>query len=227
MKFTRKIMYPTRYTKQQVQTQDDLTDSSSIVWDLMESQSAILKATPKIGDSRIISNKSLEKGVPGGVYRLSFVQDSLGGRSLNFDDAFTVVGSIDTSPNALTIIELNVQRGKGIVRCYRNTPEPSQVTVATSTSFNTELLSDSGYPQNGKNVVVKNGANNISITVGGTENGVYSFQKEGTGTITFVAIEGKTIREVDGTSVMDGLEGSTASVSVVDSVISLKISNVV
>lgn len=107
------------------------------------------------------------------------------------------------------------------------TTEPAQVTITTAVSFNTELASDGGYSQNGKNVLIQNGTNAINITVGATSNGVYSFQKEGTGAITFLASSGKTIRPVDGTAVMDGAVGSTATASVVGTVISLRISNAV
>jgi hypothetical protein len=103
--------------------------------------------------------------------------------------------------------------------------EPAQVTVTTAVSFNTELASDGGYSQNGKNVLIQNGTNAINITVGATANGVYSFQKEGTGTITFLASAGKTIRQVDATAIMNGAVGSTATASVIGTVISLRISN--
>jgi len=108
-----------------------------------------------------------------------------------------------------------------------NTTEPPQVTVTTAVSFNTELASDGGYSQNGKNVLIKNGTNAINITVGATANGVYSFQKEGTGAITFLASSGKTIRPVDATAIMNGAVGSTATASVVGTIISLRISNAV
>ena len=105
--------------------------------------------------------------------------------------------------------------------------EINQVTKTAAVSFNTEALSDGGYSQNGKNVVIQNGTNAINITVGATANGVYSFQKEGTGAITFLASAGKTRRDVDGTNVMDGAIGSTATVSVVGTIVSIRISNAV
>jgi len=108
-----------------------------------------------------------------------------------------------------------------------NTTEPAQVTVTTAVSFNTELASDGAYSQNGKNVLVQNGTNAINITVGATANGVYSFQKEGTGAITFLASAGKTIRPVDATAILNGAVGSTATASVVGNTISLRISNAV
>lgn len=105
------------------------------------------------------------------------------------------------------------------------TAEPTQVTVTSAVSFNTEILSDLGYSLNGKNILIKNGGTAINVTIGATENGVYTFQKEGTGTITFLPSSGKTIRQVDATAVMGGAVGSTASASVLGSVISLRISN--
>ncbi len=105
--------------------------------------------------------------------------------------------------------------------------EPTQVTKTTTTSFTSETLSDGGYSQNGKNVLIANSTNAINITVGATANFVASYQKEGTGAITFLASSGKTIRAVDATAVLNGAVGSTATVSVVGNVVSLRISNAV
>lgn len=105
------------------------------------------------------------------------------------------------------------------------TSEPSQVIKTATASITSETLSDGGYTFDGKNVLIKNGVNAINITVGATENQAFSIQKEGTGAITFVASSGKTIRQVDATAVLDGAVGSTATISVVGTTISLRISN--
>ncbi len=105
--------------------------------------------------------------------------------------------------------------------------EPAQVTKTTAASFDSETLSDGNYSQNGKNVLVQNGVNAINITVGATANFVASYQKEGTGAITFLASAGKTLRKVDATEILNGAVGSTATVSVVGTIVSLRISNAV
>ncbi len=100
-----------------------------------------------------------------------------------------------------------------------------QVTRTGITSFTSETLSDGGYTQNGKNILIKNSTNAINITVGATNNFLATYQMEGTGAVTFLASSGKTIREVNGTAIMNGALGSTSSVSVDGNTISLKVSN--
>src|SRR5690606_1936069 len=112
-----------------------------------------------------------------------------------------------------------------IITNFSGEKEPSQVTVTTAGNITSETLSDNGYAFGGKNILINNGATAINFIVGATENQVFSVQKEGTGAITFVPSTGKTLREVDGTAVLDGAIGSTATISVVGTVISLRISN--
>jgi hypothetical protein len=103
--------------------------------------------------------------------------------------------------------------------------EPNQVTVTGTSNFTTETLSDLKYSQNGKNVLVKNGATAITITVGATDNFIATYLKVGTGAITFLASAGKTIVKVTGTEILNGVAGSTASVSVDGNTIYLNVSN--
>ncbi len=103
--------------------------------------------------------------------------------------------------------------------------DPVQVTKTTTASFNTEALSDLGYSQNGKNTLIKNGVNAINLTAGATANFVGTYMKIGTGAITFLASTGKTIVPVNGTSVIDGAVGSTATVTVDGNNVYVLISN--
>ena len=71
----------------------------------------------------------------------------------------------------------------------------NQLLVNTTSSFSTsDLLNDES--QNGKHVLIDNGSSNISITCNGEINSFY--QKLGTGNITFVAGEGRTLTTTAG-----------------------------
>ena len=100
-----------------------------------------------------------------------------------------------------------------------------QVTITTSVSITTATLSDNSFTQLGKHVLIKNGVNNINITVDGVGLFPTTYQKEGIGTITFVQGSGRTLRQVDGTSILNGAVGSTASISSDGTTDSLRISN--
>ena len=106
-----------------------------------------------------------------------------------------------------------------------STPEPSQVSVTSSASFTSENAADGGYSQDGKNVLIKNGSSPVNLTITSPDNFISSYQKEGTGAITFLAGPGMTLRQVDGTNILSGSIGSTATVSVVGTVVSLRVSN--
>ncbi|MFJ1431354.1 collagen-like protein [Capnocytophaga canimorsus] len=81
------------------------------------------------------------------------------------------------------------------------------------------------YSQNGRTVVTQ-GTANIVVTVDSADGFASSYQKGGTGSITFQVAAGKTLVQVDGTNVVDGAKGSTATVTVVDNEVLLRISNV-
>lgn len=101
----------------------------------------------------------------------------------------------------------------------------TQISITTSVSITTATLSSNGIAQFGKHVLIKNGVNNINITVNGVDSLPTTYQKEGTGTITFVQGSGRTLRQVDGTAVLNGAVGSTASLSTDGTTDSLRISN--
>lgn len=100
-----------------------------------------------------------------------------------------------------------------------------QISITTSVSITTATLSSNGISQYGKHVLIKNGVNNINITVNGVDSLPTTYQKEGTGTITFVQGSGRTLRQVDGTAILNGAVGSTASISTDGTTDSLRVSN--
>lgn len=102
--------------------------------------------------------------------------------------------------------------------------EISTIILKTSTNIVTTTLIN-GYSQNGRTVVTQ-GTANIVVAVDSADGFASSYQKGGTGSITFQAAAGKTLVQVDGTNVVDGAKGSTATVTVVGNEILLRISNV-
>jgi hypothetical protein len=106
----RRVSQPILYDKQQNIEQEVIPDRKEVLWDLTEAQSGILVATPEIGDTRMIVNKSLGEAVKGSTYILEYWQDSVGGRKLTFDSSFLVRGEVDLSPNSVSFIKLHITR---------------------------------------------------------------------------------------------------------------------
>lgn len=104
---------------------------------------------------------------------------------------------------------------------YYETP---QITITTSVSIDTTTTA-SGIGQKGRNVAIANGANNINYTINASDGFATSFTKHGTGSITFVQGSGRTMVQVDGTAVLNGALGSTATISSVGNLDYLRISN--
>lgn len=103
----------------------------------------------------------------------------------------------------------------------------SQIILTTTGSISTDTLSGS-INQSGKNIIIDNGSNNIDYTLntGSVNPFVCSFLKHGTGAITFVTGSGSSLIQVDGTNVLNGALGSTATLSRVNNTYYLRISNV-
>lgn len=81
----------------------------------------------------------------------------------------------------------------------------------TSTTTGVDAVSGTGAQfQNGRNVIIANGANAINYTCNG---GIMAatYLKTGTAAITFVAGGGRTLVLMSGTAVLNGIAGSTAS----------------
>lgn len=104
-----------------------------------------------------------------------------------------------------------------------------QITITTSTNITTntlDALAPAGRAQNGRNVIINNGVNDIALTCSASSetNFVASYTKYGAAKISFVAGPGISIITTDGL-VMDGGIGSSASLERIDNKYILKISN--
>lgn len=100
---------------------------------------------------------------------------------------------------------------------------PVQVVITTAVSINTSTAATGGYTQHGKNIIIDNSSAAINYTVNAAITA--SYVKHGTGAITFVQGSGRTLVQVDGTAILNGVVGSTASISSVGTVDYLRISN--
>lgn len=86
---------------------------------------------------------------------------------------------------------------------------PSKITITTSSSITTATTDSGGIGQDGKHVIIDNGSSAINITCNG---GVTtSYGKINTGAITFVQGSGRTLVQLTGTAVLNGIAGSKAS----------------
>ncbi|UWY30314.1 hypothetical protein N4T20_10340 [Flavobacterium sp. TR2] len=104
-------------------------------------------------------------------------------------------------------------------------PEPSQITITTSTNITTDTLDTNGKKQLGKNVIINNGASAINITVNGGTDFCASYLKHGAGAITFVQAAGRTLVQVNASATLNGAAGSTATISSIGTTDYLRISN--
>jgi len=100
-----------------------------------------------------------------------------------------------------------------------------QIVITTAVSITTNTLGSNGRGQKAKNVVLDNGINAINVTVNTSDGFLASYLKKGTGNITFVQGAGRSLIPVDGTSILNGVAGSTASISSVGTIDYLRISN--
>ncbi|UJF29881.1 hypothetical protein L0B70_00365 [Kaistella sp. 97-N-M2] len=107
-----------------------------------------------------------------------------------------------------------------------------QISITTTTSITTDTLGNAPLSsvadksQHGRNVVIDNGVNAISITCNTTIPGfIASYTKLGSAAITFVAGAGATLVQVDGVSILSGAVGSTACLTRYGNTFYLQISN--
>lgn len=97
------------------------------------------------------------------------------------------------------------------------------ITLTTSVSITTATNDADGLGQNGKNVIIDNGANAINYTI--NDPMTTSFMKHGSAAITFVQGSGRTMIQVDGTAVLNGAVGSSATIVSKGTTDYLRISN--
>jgi len=102
----------------------------------------------------------------------------------------------------------------------------NQIRLTTSSSITT-LTTSASIGQHGKNNIIDNGASAINLTtnINSEPDFVASYLKHGTSAITFLAGSGSTLITVDGTAVLNGVVGSTATLSRVNNTFYLRISN--
>lgn len=104
--------------------------------------------------------------------------------------------------------------------------EPSQIIITTTGNITTDTLDANGKSQHGKNVIIDNGAFNITVLVKGGSNSLISYLKHGTGTITFIQDTNRTLSiPIGQTALMNGLPGSTATISTISTTDYLKVNN--
>jgi hypothetical protein len=88
-----------------------------------------------------------------------------------------------------------------------------QDVITTTVSITTATATDAGRTQNGRNILIKNGANAINITCNGGVTTTYQKGVGSTGAITFVQGSGRTLVQVSGTAILNGTAGSIASLT--------------
>lgn len=84
-----------------------------------------------------------------------------------------------------------------------------KITITTAASITTATTDAGGLGQNGRHVVINNGVNAINLTCNGGVTASYG--KVGTGAITFVQGSGRTLVQLSGTDILNGIAGSTAT----------------
>jgi len=84
-----------------------------------------------------------------------------------------------------------------------------QITITLTGNITTATTDASGYGQNGRHNLLDNGATARNLTCNGGVTASYG--RIGTGTITFVQGSGRTLVQLAGTNVLNGIAGSTAT----------------
>lgn len=138
-----------------------------------------------------------------------------------YSKSFNIIDTPTTSAGSYDILTRNSSNGE----VEKISDLVSQITITTSTSITTATLGTSGYSQKGRNVIIDNGANAINLTVNGGTDFVSSYLKHGSAAITFVQGSGRTLIQVSGTAILNGVVGSTATISSVGTTDYLIISN--
>lgn len=151
--------------------------------------------------------------------------NSLTGKTTPIDaDSISIVDSADSNKQK----KVSLTNFKAYLKTYFDTlyasPVP-QITITTVVSITTATTDGAGLGQKGRNVIIANGASAINITVNGGTDFCASYVKNGMGAITFVQGSGRTLVQVDSTAILNGIAGSSASISSVGTTDYLRISN--
>jgi len=108
-----------------------------------------------------------------------------------------------------TITALTNMSVSGNVTANAIDTNTTKITITTSISITTATTDANGIRQDGRHVVIDNGVNVINLTCNGGVTASYG--KVGTGAITFVQGSGRTLVQLSGTAVFNGIAGSTAT----------------
>lgn len=84
--------------------------------------------------------------------------------------------------------------------------------ITTTSSITTNTLDNNGLSQMNKCVIIDNGTYSINLTVDTTSGFTSTYLKHGTASISFVQGSGRTLVQVDGTLVLNGAVGSSATI---------------
>ena len=84
--------------------------------------------------------------------------------------------------------------------------------ITTTSSITTNTLDDNGLSQMNRCVIIDNGTYSISLTVDTTSGFTSTYLKHGTASISFAQGSGRTLIQVDGTLVLNGSVGSSATI---------------
>jgi len=95
-----------------------------------------------------------------------------------------------------------------VTSAFVETKTTPLITITTAVSITTATTNAGGLGQNGRHVVIDNGASAINITCNGGVTASYG--KAGSAAITFVQGSGRTLVQLDGTAVLNGIAGSRA-----------------
>lgn len=106
-----------------------------------------------------------------------------------------------------------------------NVSDNPQISITTGSNMSTTTTDSAGRTQQGRNVIIANGASAINYTCNGTDGFVVSIMKTGSAAITFVAGSGRTIVQMNSTLSLNGIAGSTAAIMSVGTVDYLYITN--
>jgi len=145
-----------------------------------------------------------------GVYGYSYSNTGISGISDQSIGLYagTVNGSKIASFN-FGVVEKAAISSAGNITANAIDTNTTKITITTSISITTATLDANGIRQDGRHVVIDNGVNAINLTCNG---GVTtSYGKVGTGAITFVQGSGRTLVQLSGTAVFNGIAGSTAT----------------
>jgi len=125
------------------------------------------------------------------------------------------INDLSTVYQAILVSGTNIKTFAGISLLGSGDAAVPQDTLTTAASITTATVTDGGYSQGGRNIVIKNAATAINIECLGGQPRTYQKGEGSTGAITFIAgvSPARTLVQVSGTNVLNGVAGSIASLT--------------